>query len=265
MARRTSKRIRIIEQAIEEKFGGGPVLLEELRWHSALTEHRDKGLAFDLMTRSLRNSYARTIRDHIPALRIQKLPRPDALNVGIVTRAAVYRLASWNSILRFFNGKDATVFVKYQRQHKNRDNKSNVRCELYTQHPNIENRTVVYFHPSLKANEFEDSDLLGKLPYQHNSSGEIIREENHMIIPSWSRDNLVGRMIFPISVPLTLVTVASVTADDLKRIANVSWKIYRHSRDLPKILRQNEPVRTNWQGGYLGNPLTRGPWSKADR
>jgi len=82
----------------------------------------------------------------------------------------------------------------------------------------------------------------------------------------WDVTHLVGRVIFPVSIPLTLVTTRTVMAEDLKRVADVPWKTYRDSPNSgllrPYLLRPNQPIRPHWGGGYYKNPLTIGPWTK---
>ena len=91
------------------------MLLEELRWNSLLIEHQENGENSKIMKRSYRNSFARTIREHFPELALQKLPRPDGLHAGIVLRAALHRLASWDDIQRFKNGSSPTMFAHWSK------------------------------------------------------------------------------------------------------------------------------------------------------
>ena len=224
---RTTIRKRIINHVLNELFQGGPVLLEELRWNALLIEHENKGLNLSVMSRSLRNSFARTIRDFIPQIKIQKLPRPDGLHIGIVSRAAVYRLSSWDAIQCFMRSDNPTVLTCRKGKEFSYLQRI-VICQLFAEYPQITYKLV----------------------------------QN---IPKWDRTYLVGRIVFPVSIPLTLITTRTVTATDLKKVANVSWKIYRDlgpgdSRK-NKLLRNNQSVRSHWPGGYIRNPLSKGPWS----
>jgi hypothetical protein len=250
---RETIRKQIIRKILEERYHGGPVLLEELRWESLLTEYEERGSNLIYMTRSLRNSFTRTIREHMPKILIQKLPRPEALHAGIVSRAALYRLNSWKNILFFKYADDPTVFTKWRGNRV--DPISKVYCLLFTKYPALTTREGTFRQnkPFYAPN--------GQLIDNYKYEGYKIR--------CWDREHLIGCVIFPGSIPLSLITTREVTAADLRKIADVPWKIYRDWKDPPlpewyppKLLHSNQSIRSYWKGGYLKNPLTKGPWSK---
>lgn len=246
MGRRT-KRKDIIKKLLKSRYFGEPVLLEELRWNVFLNECGLENFHNLEMTRSYRNSFTRTIREYISGIYIQKLPRPDGLHSGIVSRAALYRLNRWDNIQKFLNGDNSTVLARAKRGNS-RDEMGRVYCKLYSEYP-------VKLSFTVGVNYVMWNEETG------------IDEAPEWEAYKWDKTNLVGTVIFPVSVPLNLVTTELVNAENLKNLAKIGWDVYRdpypHLNRKPKLLMKNEPIRAYWCGGYLKNPLSRGSWSNS--
>lgn len=105
--RRTTKRKSIIECILADEYGGGPVLLEELRWNVL---RRQYGPSFIEMSDAKQKSFARTIREHCPQFMLEKTRMPEA-PVGLIVRAGLYRSRSYETIERFLNANQQHIFV----------------------------------------------------------------------------------------------------------------------------------------------------------
>src|SRR5262245_44261708 len=111
--RRTWRKQRI-EKLLATTFAGEAILLDELRWAvmpAAIEAERCDGGA---VTRSWMNSFARTIREQFPDCTIQKIPINERTPVGIVVRAAVYRLADPATLRRFLGSLDACILCRFR-------------------------------------------------------------------------------------------------------------------------------------------------------
>jgi hypothetical protein len=113
---RKTHRKALIEKVIAEQFANKPVLLEELRWQVLLQEYDAKGVPFDEMTVSNMKSFARTIREHMPSVGIHKLRRPDLLPVGILARAAVFRIRRQALLREVLNSKGLCVYCSIHQE-----------------------------------------------------------------------------------------------------------------------------------------------------
>lgn len=251
---RMTNRKRAVEFLLFEMYCGGPVLLDELRWKTLLIESKAKGLDDLQMTRSYRNSFSRTLRDHFAKIRLEKIPRADGLHCGVVTRAAKYRIASWKSLTAFETGIKPTVFVRAVRAGSATD-KARVYCKLFSEYPERLVTVLGYSYRFVGLDCFDYSDYFD--------------DPDSAMIPKtfkWDKTHLVETVIFPISIPLTVVATRAITATDLKQLAIVNWDIYRApypgADRSPSKLRQNQSIRSHWPGGYLNNPLSKGTWSK---
>jgi len=90
-----------------------PILLEELRWQSLMIEYQERVEELREISRTLRNSFARTIRDHIKELKIYKYRRPERQFCGLIARAAVYRLYHAKNLNQFLNARSPEVLLRY--------------------------------------------------------------------------------------------------------------------------------------------------------
>ncbi|MEX2317621.1 MAG: hypothetical protein WD669_10755 [Pirellulales bacterium] len=104
---RTTVRKALIEKTLCDEFSGGPVLLEELRWR-VFTKQLEPG--FTELTDAKRKSFARTIREHMPQLQIQRF-RVRELASGLITRAALYRIQSRAIIQHFIATSRNSVVI----------------------------------------------------------------------------------------------------------------------------------------------------------
>ena len=106
---RKTYRKELIERMLTDK----PILLEELRWRVLIEEYKEKGTTFNQMGESHLESFARTVRNHMPGLRIYKLPRPDHIQPGIVARAAVYRIREREKLDSFLRAEQGWICWNY--------------------------------------------------------------------------------------------------------------------------------------------------------
>ena len=90
-----------------------PILLEELRWRALTIEYQYRNKKLREITRTLRNSFARTIRDHMKGLQIYKYPKPDQQFCGLIARAAVYRLYQAKSLNQFLTATSPEVVLRF--------------------------------------------------------------------------------------------------------------------------------------------------------
>ncbi|MEX1230058.1 MAG: hypothetical protein WEB58_07445 [Planctomycetaceae bacterium] len=201
--KRQTRRKRIVHAVLSASTI--PALLEELRWNCFREERKGKGLE---MPQSYHKSFARTIRCNCPDLVISKLPHPEELPSGLVTRAAVYRLRHWSDIERFLNSPEACAYCKYQGRNKGKFARPEVRCDLY-------------------ANPCPDPDL------RYGGFSEP--------------PTRVDVRLFPVSSPLTLVGIREATRDDIVRLASVDWPIFRchYCNDL--LIQPTESIRRKWR------------------
>lgn len=109
--RKTNRKI-LIQQVFSEEYDGNPVLLSELRWKVHQREVRRSSTP---MTRAYRNSFARTIRSHLPGVHIHKLLKPTSIPLGVATRAALFRLRRHNPVEDFLSCPDACAMVHLDR------------------------------------------------------------------------------------------------------------------------------------------------------
>jgi hypothetical protein len=109
--RRLTARKALIEKALADEYSGGPTILEELRWKVLVQQY---GHSFVQMTDAKQKSFARTIREHLPGYAIQKTPITCDTPLGLVARAALYRLKSLDKLRRFIHGEDPSILCRYQ-------------------------------------------------------------------------------------------------------------------------------------------------------
>lgn len=110
-SRRKTARKGLIEEILVRDYSGGPVLLEELRWRVLMQQY---GPGFIEMTDSKMKSFARTIREHAPELEIARISIDGETPVGLVARAAVYRLRQLDQLRWFLHADDPHILCRYQ-------------------------------------------------------------------------------------------------------------------------------------------------------
>jgi hypothetical protein len=108
---RTTARKALIDQILREQYSGGPVLLEELRWKVLAQQY---GPAFVEMTDAKQKSFARTIRDYFPIGRIRRIRIDANLPLGLIARAAVFRLKRRNELDAFLDGESPSILCRYR-------------------------------------------------------------------------------------------------------------------------------------------------------
>ncbi len=110
--RRETERKRRIREVLNSTFQGQAVLLDELRW--AVIGHQFEEGINENSRRSLLNSFARTVREQLTDYEIQKIPISSEIPVGVVARAAVYRLKDIAALGRFLNAEDPCILCRYK-------------------------------------------------------------------------------------------------------------------------------------------------------
>lgn len=111
--RRETKRKQDLREVLNSTFKKQAVLLDELRW-AVMGPHFVAGMA-ENTRRSLLNSFARTVREQLTNHVIEKLPiSPRTTPVGLVARAAVYRMRDVNALRCFLSAKNAYILCRYK-------------------------------------------------------------------------------------------------------------------------------------------------------
>lgn len=110
--RRQTHRKRLIREALESTYRGRAVILDELRW--TVMEPQLLECSEEKARHSLLNSFARTVRDHLTDHVIEKIPLSPRTPVGLVARAAVYRMKDANALRGFLNAEDPCIFCGYK-------------------------------------------------------------------------------------------------------------------------------------------------------
>lgn len=108
-AQRETVRKYLIRSVLEE---AGPLLLEELRWRVLRREAEQRGARLQVLERSHLQSFARTAREHF---QIEKLPITDRTVVGLVARAALYRVREQARLDAFLGSAQPTVVCQYRK------------------------------------------------------------------------------------------------------------------------------------------------------
>lgn len=157
--------------------------------------------------RSYRSSLARTIRDCRPTLTITKLHRPDELPAGIVVRAALYRLETWSRILEFRRSPDSCAFCRYIR-------------EISFDSPRM--------YWQVRCELFLESPRSYAYSYV------------------WEGEPWPTAKTFPVTLPLTVVSLAPLETSTLDRMSQVRWPIYRLLKGKMRRLASHHSVRRLW-------------------
>lgn len=134
---RETCRKRIIRDLLTVEFADGPVLLEELRWHTLVREATLSKKQHNEMTLSYLKSFARTIRDHLPDVVIHKIAKPQRMPIGIVARAAIFRIDHREALQGFLASPDRCIFLRFtnnrywERSEREPRERPALICELY--------------------------------------------------------------------------------------------------------------------------------------
>ena len=95
--------------------------MNELRWRVETQLANNKGEKLDLLTRSVKTSFSRTLRDHSPGLFVHRLPQPtsksnkpswlglNSFTYGMLARFALFQIDHWAIIDRFLTAQHKEV------------------------------------------------------------------------------------------------------------------------------------------------------------
>jgi hypothetical protein len=115
MVARETCRKRVIRELLGSSFAGRAVLLDELRWAVFSAQRPDDDKSGSSITRSWLNSFARTIREQLPAeFRIEKIEINEATLVGVLARAALHRLKNVSWLRHFLKATEPTILCRYK-------------------------------------------------------------------------------------------------------------------------------------------------------
>jgi len=109
---RDTDRKRALREALESIYRGHAVLFDELRWHTIgrqIAERTDEN-----GRRSLLNSFARTVREQLTDHVVRKVPLSAKTPVGLVARAAVYRIRDAAALGRFLAAECSCILCRYR-------------------------------------------------------------------------------------------------------------------------------------------------------
>jgi hypothetical protein len=198
---RHTLRKNLIMRVLAEEFPEMPVVLEELRWRVLLSEQARDGVTIE-MTRSYRNSFARTIREHLPALFLHKLTRLDEIPIGILARSAVYRCESEIAISQIESSISVSAIFELKRGGREANSSDDAPfLKILNDKSRIDPRKMIYSWIRLT---------------DHNTSPYVVED--------W-----ITRACLPCNSPITLVTIGR-DALVLERVSSVNWMIYQHVR-----------------------------------
>lgn len=189
---RETTRKRLIREALESTFREHVVLLEELRW--AVVAAQLATCSDEQSRRSLLNSFARTMREQFTDRVIQKVPVSPKTPVGLVARAAVYRMKDVDALRRFLSAEHSCILCRY---------KTNL--DVYEPRYEPRSRYVTPHHHAATFRFFE------------SRPSEVTYD---------ALENVPGTFI-PATQKLTLIIPRGMTAD-LASVAAVPWTLYRY-------------------------------------
>jgi len=107
---RETNRKRLIRDVLESMYRGRAVLLDELRW--AVMGPRLSRCLDENARRSVLNNFARTIREQVAEHLILKVPVSPNTPVGLIARAAVYRVRNVAALRRFLNAAESCILCR---------------------------------------------------------------------------------------------------------------------------------------------------------
>ncbi len=202
MGTRQTLRKKITTQILKDEFGGGPSLLDELRWKvtQEINEHNETSKKILHINNTLKKSFSRTIRHHLDGFDILKIPNPDRIPLGIIARSAIFRISSVKRLNTFLSSRSRLAI--FSLESASVINKLSggripvyfIRCELCTKYP------------------FDD--------------------DGH-----WQNSGFFDHTKFPVSSPILVVTQTNMklTKHHLKNLAKTNCQLFR------KILTRNNP------------------------
>lgn len=126
---RNSSRKQIIERLFATSSLCFPVLLDEVLSAWLLLEGQLQDRPPRKATRSIQVSFARTIRDHMPSIHLAKSARVDRLHLGIVSRAAVFRIKDHAERGRFLESSTSCMLVSVRTSADTQSGRPRLLCE----------------------------------------------------------------------------------------------------------------------------------------
>lgn len=105
---RDTRRKQFVRSVLRER---GAMLLDELRWLVLEREAADRRKTLESIARGPMQSFARTIRDHMPDVPIHDIPlgHPSECPLGLVATCAVYRLRERAKLMSFIEGSSPAI------------------------------------------------------------------------------------------------------------------------------------------------------------
>lgn len=111
---RSTPRKKLIETVLRERFRGRAVILEELRWSVYPDEMASKGHPIGEMSESYRKCFNRTVRAYSIDFGVQNLRIDGSTPLGMLARAAVYRLKTTDQLAAFRGSPDPCIVCRWQ-------------------------------------------------------------------------------------------------------------------------------------------------------
>jgi hypothetical protein len=211
--RRQTQRKGLILQAFADEFREQPVVLEELRWRVFLAELNDASNTPTEMSRSYRNSFARTIREHLPSLTMHKYDHPEQLAVGILSRAIAYRCDAIDMMKQIERTESVSIFLDLKMPRSVEDNLDRPFIARVKQTEGVgylDMRKMIYswVYLGTDGNQLVEEALVRRYRYETDS---------------------VFRACLPCNKPLTVVA-KSRKKPEMHAPINANWHLYQQVR-----------------------------------
>lgn len=190
---RNTQRKDIIRYMLSHRFENKPVLLEELCWATFVEERERKDQDSRLLPRAYRNSFARTVREHMPELMLHKQHVLDS-PIGVIARAAVFRVRDQRLIEQFVSAKAPHIVV---------------------------NTSELIDYVSL--------ERVGYFVRCRLYKGPPVAYPRHL---AYGR-NYLDRVLLPLTIPISVVCQGTPNDSDLKNLAESSWAVLWARRGRP--------------------------------
>ncbi len=113
MAQRDTPRKKLIRRVVHERFGGGPVLLSELRWRVLEAQAEEAGEAIKSTTRSNHESVNQTIRIMKDELTRYRIGPVNNIPLGVAAREACMRLERLATIDRLVHDTEVIAALRW--------------------------------------------------------------------------------------------------------------------------------------------------------